>query len=144
MSERSSAYEGQQEHIRKLKAPPIEVWKNQYPGRDYTIHLEVLEFTCLCPKTGLPDFAIIRINYIPDKWCIELKSFKNYILFYRQLGIFHEHVVNKILEDFSKACRPRWVQIVGEFNVRGGIKTTISAQYKRRKKAPSSSMRGGV
>ena len=133
MSKRKSSYQGLQAHIRRLKTPPIEVWKNRYPDREYTIQLEVPEFTCLCPKTGLPDFATIRIRYIPDKWCIELKSLKDYILFYRQLGIFHEQVVNKILGDFTKACRPRWAQIIGEFKVRGGIMTTVSAEYKRSK-----------
>ena len=131
---RRSSYEGLQERIRGLKTPDIEVWKNQYPDREYTIHLEVPEFTCLCPKTGLPDFALIHIRYIPDKWCIELKSFKRYILFYRQLGIFHEHVVNRILEDFIKASRPRWAQVMGEFNIRGGIRTTVTCEYKRKKK----------
>ncbi len=131
---RRSSYEGLQEHIRGLKTPDIEVWKNQYPDREYTIHLEVPEFTCLCPKTGLPDFALIHIRYIPDKWCIELKSFKRYILFYRQLGIFHEHVVNRILEDFIKASRPRWAQVMGEFNIRGGIRTTVTCEYKRKEK----------
>ena len=126
-----SSYEGLQEGIRQLQAPEIEVWENQYPDRDYIVQLEAPEFTCLCPKTGLPDFATIRIQYKPDKWCVELKSFKYYILSYRQLGIFHEHAVNKILEDFVKACHPRWVKITGEFNMRGGIKTTISAEYKQ-------------
>lgn len=126
-----SSYEGLQEDIRQLQASQIEVWKNQYPDKDYTVHLEVPEFTCLCPKTGLPDFATIHIQYTPGKWCVELKSFKYYIFSYRELGIFHEHAVNKILEDFVKACHPRWVKITGEFNMRGGIKTTISAEYKQ-------------
>lgn len=126
-----SSYEGLQEDIRQLQASQIEVWKNQYPDKDYTVHLEVPEFTCLCPKTGLPDFATIHIQYTPGKWCVELKSFKYYIFSYRELGIFHEHAVNKILEDFVKACHPRWVKITGEFNMRGGIKTTISAEYRQ-------------
>jgi len=126
-----SSYEGLQEDIRQLQTSQIEVWKNQYPDKDYTVHLEVPEFTCLCPKTGLPDFATIHIQYTPDKRCVELKSFKYYIFSYRELGLFHEHAVNKILEDFVKACHPRWVKITGEFNMRGGIKTTISAEYKQ-------------
>ena len=84
-----------------------------------------------CPKTGLPDFAVIKIEYIPAKWCVELKSFKEYLISYRNVGVFHEHVVNKILEDFVSACGPRWVNVIGEFNVRGGIKTTVRAQYKK-------------
>ncbi|MBM3253569.1 MAG: NADPH-dependent 7-cyano-7-deazaguanine reductase QueF [Candidatus Omnitrophica bacterium] len=126
------SYEGLQESIRKLKTPEIEVWQNKYPDKNYTINLEVPEFTCICPKTGLPDFATIKIEYIPHKFCIELKSFKEYIVFYRNVGIFHEHVVNKILEDFVKACSPRFVSITGEFNVRGGIKTTVKAEYRKK------------
>ena len=129
---RLSAYEGLQHKIRNLKTPKIEVWKNQYPDKEYVINLEIPEFTCICPKTGLPDFAIIKIEYSPDKYCIELKSFKMYTIFYRNLGIFHEHLINKILEDFIKACCPRWVKILGEFNPRGGIKTTVIREYKRR------------
>lgn len=126
-----SAYEGLQKNIRNLKTPGIEVWQNQYPDREYAIILEIPEFTCICPKTGLPDFAFIRIEYSPDKCCIELKSLKMYTLFYRNLGVFHEHAVNKILDDFVKASRPRWAKIVAEFNSRGGIKTTVMREYKK-------------
>jgi len=128
-----SNYEGLQKNIKNLKTPEIEVWENQYSDKEYTITLENPEFTCVCPKTGLPDFANIAIQYKPAKLCIELKSFKMYLLFYRGIGIFHEHVTNKILEDFVKACKPRWAYIKGEFNTRGGIYTTVSAEYKRRK-----------
>ena len=131
MSRRKSGYEGLQKDIRRLKAPAIEVWQNKYPDKKYTINLEVTEFTCICPKTGLPDFATIRIEYSPDKYCIELKSFKMYTIFYRNLGIFHEHVVNKMLGDLVKACKPRWLKVTGEFNLRGGIKTTVMAEYKK-------------
>jgi len=133
MPKKRSTYEGLQEDIRKKRMPKIEVWENKYPDKDYTIDLEFAEFTCICPKTGLPDFAAIHIQYVPDRLCIELKSFKLYLVAYRQMGIFHEHVVNKILKDFVGACRPRWVKIVGEFNIRGGIKTTVSTEYKARK-----------
>lgn len=126
-----SSYEGLQDNIRRLKTPKIEVWKNQYPDKIYTITLEIPEFTCICPKTGLPDFAIIKIEYSPQEYCIELKSFKLYTIFYRNIGIFHEHVVNKILEDFVRACQPRWVKVAGIFNPRGGITTTVSREYKR-------------
>ena len=122
MPKKRSTYEGLQEDIRKKRMPKIEVWENKYPDKDYTIDLGFPEFTCICPKTGLPDFAAIHIQYVPDRLCIELKSFKLYLVAYRQMGIFHEHVVNKILEDFVRACRPRWVKIVGEFNIRGGYK----------------------
>jgi 7-cyano-7-deazaguanine reductase len=126
-----SPYEELQENIKGLKTPQIEVWKNQYQDKLYTIVLEIPEFTCICPKTGLPDFANIKIEYSPDKYCIELKSFKMYTIFYRNLGIFHENVINKILEDFVKACQPRWVKITGEFNPRGGIKTMVTREYKK-------------
>ena len=124
-----SAYEGLQEKVRSIKAPAIETWKNQYPDRDYTIQIDIPEFTCICPKTGLPDFATIVIRYIPDRLCIELKSLKYYTIFYRDIGIFNEHVVNRMLDDFVKSCKPRWAEIVGEFNARGGIKTTVAAEY---------------
>lgn len=125
-------YEGLQENIRSLKTPKIDIWKNKYPDKDYIVNLEIPEFTCICPKTGLPDFATIRIEYTPDKYCVELKSLKYYINFYRNVGIFHEHVVNKIMEDLVKACKPRWIKVSGEFNVRGGIKTTVTVEYKKK------------
>ncbi len=133
MSQTAASYQNLQKHIRRLKTPLIEVWKNQYPDKDYLVNLDFSEFSCLCPSTGLPDFAVIHIEYLPDKWCVELKSFKMYLLFYRNLGIFHEHVVNKILEDFVRACRPKRVKVTGEFNIRGGIKTTVTAEYKKRR-----------
>ena len=125
-----SLYEGLQNKVRLLKTPVLETWKNQYPDRSYVIKIDIPEFTCICPKTGLPDFADITIRYIPDKLCIELKSLKYYTIFYRDVGIFNENVVNKILDDAVKACSPRWMEIMGEFNARGGIKTTVSAEYK--------------
>jgi 7-cyano-7-deazaguanine reductase len=124
-----SRYEGLQRNIRKLATPRIDVWENQYKDKDYTITMDVPEFTCICPKTGLPDFADIKIEYSPDRYCIELKSFKMYTIFYRDVGIFHEHVVNKILEDFVRAAKPRRVKITGIFNNRGGIQTTVAAEY---------------
>src|SRR3989338_9299046 len=98
MKTKKISYEGLQEKIRRLKTPAIDVWKNQYPERRYVITIDIPEFTCICPKTGLPDFANITIRYIPDKWCIELKSLKYYTIFYRDIGIFNEHVVNKRLD----------------------------------------------
>ena len=131
-TKKKSSYEELQENIRKLKTLKIDVWRNQYPDKEYMVSMEALEFTCICPKTGLPDFAKIKIEYIPNKVCIELKSFKLYLNFYRNLGIFHEHVTNRILDDFVAACKPRFVRIEGQFNIRGGIQTTISAMYKER------------
>jgi 7-cyano-7-deazaguanine reductase len=133
MRKQSSQYEGLQGKVRTLKTPAIEVWRNQYADKAYTIHLDVPEFTCICPKTGLPDFARIVIQYCPGQNCVELKSFKYYINQYRSIGIFHEHVINRILEDFVRACKPRWVHIRGEFNSRGGIQTTVECAYGRKK-----------
>ena len=126
------SYDGLQNDIREMKTPSIETWKNEYSDKDYTIEVTTPEFTTICPKTGLPDFGTIQIAYIPDEQCVELKSLKEYFLFYRDIGIFHEHVVNKILEDFVAACNPRRVEIVGDFHVRGGIKTVIRANYERK------------
>ncbi len=127
----NKSYDGLQSDIREMKTPSIETWKNEYSDKDYTIEVTTPEFTAICPKTGLPDFGTIQIAYIPDEQCVELKSLKEYFLFYRDVGIFHEHVVNKILEDFVAACNPRSVEIVGDFHVRGGIKTVIRANYER-------------
>ncbi len=124
-----SSYSDKQDHIRDLKLPEIETWKNEYPEKEYTITSTTSEFTCVCPKTGLPDFATLTISYMPNKDCIELKSFKEYLLAYRDLGIFHEHVVNKLLTDLVKACQPRQMKITGVFNNRGGITTTVEANY---------------
>jgi len=132
MTEQCSSYEGLQRHIRDLQTPQIEVWENQYADREYEVDLEIPEFTCICPKTGLPDFALIRIQYAPDQHCLELKSLKLYTVFYRDVGVFHEHLVNKLLDDCVKACHPRWMNIQVVMNLRGGITTTVSAQYRRK------------
>ncbi|MDD2752028.1 MAG: preQ(1) synthase [Candidatus Omnitrophica bacterium] len=131
MKGRRSTYEGLQEKIRGLKLPKIETFKNQYPDKEYAINIEIPEFTCICPKTGLPDFALIKIEYSPEKFCVELKSLKMYMIFFRNLGIFHENVVNKIIDDFVQAVKPRWAKVSGEFNPRGGIKTTVTREYMR-------------
>lgn len=125
----SRSYDGLQDSIRQLETPEIETWTNEYNDRDYTIDITNLEFTAVCPKTGLPDFATIRVTYVPDERCVELKSLKEYFLSFRDVGIFHEHVVNKVLDDFVAACRPRKVEVVGEFNIRGGLKTVVRASY---------------
>lgn len=127
---KKETYQGLQRNIRKMRLPVIETWENEYPEKDYTINLEVPEFTCLCPKTSLPDFACIYIEYIPNKRCIELKSFKEYMTAYRGLGIFHEHAVNRILDDIKRSARPRYLKVRGVFNPRGGITTTVCCEYK--------------
>ena len=110
--------------------PAIECWPNQFPN--YTITIKIPEYTAVCPKTGLPDFGILILRYQPDKLCVEMKSFKEYVLQYRQVGIFYENAVNRILADFVAACKPVWAEIEGEFTPRGGISTTVNARYERR------------
>lgn len=124
-----SSYEGLQSHVRALQLPELETWENQYPDRKYWIRIEIPELTCICPKTGLPDFATITINYSPQKDCVELKSLKLYIVAFRNVGIFHEHVVNRILDDFVRAVKPRAVEIQGTFGARGGIVTSVGAKW---------------
>ena len=125
----SRRYDGLQERFRQLKTPKIDTWKNEYSDRSYTIEITNLEFTAVCPKTGLPDFGRIGITYIPDLQCVELKSLKEYFLFFRDVGVFHEHIVNKVLDDFVSACCPRKTDVVGYFNIRGGLRTVVRASY---------------
>lgn len=108
----------------------IETFTNPRPGRDYEIAMECPEFTCICPRTGQPDFATIRITYVPDQICVELKSLKLYLWSYRNEGTFHEAVINRILDDLVEACRPSRMAVTGDFNVRGGIHTTVTASYR--------------
>ncbi len=131
MKVNKSSYEGLQKNIRVMKTPKIETWVNQYSDKEYVIMIEIPEFTCICPKTGLPDFAFIKIEYSPDKLCVELKSLKMYTIFFRDIGIFHEHLANKMMDDFVNTCKPRWVKMISEFNPRGGIKTTVVREYRR-------------
>ena len=110
--------------------PPLETWPNQFSG--YEITTTIPEFTSICPKTGLPDFGTIIIRYVPDRRCVELKSLKLYILGYRNLGIFYENAVNRMLRDIVQCCRPVSATVTGEFNVRGGMKSVIEARYQRK------------
>ena len=112
----------------------LEIFKNPNPRRDYEIDLECPEFTCLCPKTGQPDFAIVRIRYTPDEFCVELKSLKLYLWSYRNEGAFHEAVTNKILDDLVRAVKPRRMSVEADFYVRGGIHTVVTATYSKKKK----------
>lgn len=107
----------------------LEVFPNPNVERDYQIHCECPEFTCLCPRTGQPDFATIHVRYVPDKKCFELKSLKNYLWSYRNEGAFHEKVTNQILNDLVLAVAPRWMEVEAIFNVRGGINTTVTAAH---------------
>ncbi len=107
----------------------LETFPNPYPGRDFDIAISCPEWTAVCPKTGQPDFGTIRITYTPDERCVELKSLKLYMFSYRNQGIFHEAVTNKILEDLVAALEPRKMEVVGDFNVRGGITTVVTVRY---------------
>ena len=118
------------EHARagiKTKLPKLETWPNQFPG--YVITTRYPEYTSVCPKTGLPDYGTLTIEYMPRKLCIELKALKMYLLAYRSLGIFYENVVNRILRDIVKACEPVSLKVTGDFTARGGMQSVIEAQY---------------
>jgi len=108
----------------------LETFPNPQPERDYTIRIHTPEFTCLCPKTGQPDFATFTLEYVADKACIELKSLKMYMWSFRNEGAFHEAVTNQILSDMVKACSPRFMRLTGEFNVRGGIYTSVIIEHR--------------
>lgn len=108
----------------------FEVFDNPSPGRDYTIHIDVPEFTCLCPMTGQPDFATLHLAYVPDRLCVELKSLKLYMWSYRDEGAFHEAVTNRILDDLVTALQPRFARLTARFNVRGGLYTDVVVEHR--------------
>jgi 7-cyano-7-deazaguanine reductase len=114
-----------------MSSATIETFPNPRPGRDFEIAIDCPEFTSMCPKTGLPDFGTIHIRYVPDDRCIELKALKYYLLEFRNKGIFYESVTNQILDDLVAVCAPRRMTVVGEFTPRGGIKTTVTAEYEK-------------
>jgi 7-cyano-7-deazaguanine reductase len=122
---RTSGKYGQDEIARNQ----LEPWPNAHPERDYVVHFEIPEFTCLCPRSGYPDFATMVIDYVPGPSVVELKSLKLYINAFRDRGISHEGVTNEILDDLVRVLSPRWMRVVGEFNVRGNIKTTIFTEH---------------
>ncbi|MGD8710412.1 MAG: preQ(1) synthase, partial [Ectothiorhodospiraceae bacterium] len=109
----------------------LEAFPNPNPERDYTLHIRVPEFTCLCPKTGQPDFGTILIDYVPDERCVELKALKQYMWSFRDEGAFHEAVTNEMLNDLVGALAPRFMRVTAEFNVRGGIYTTVVAEHRK-------------
>jgi 7-cyano-7-deazaguanine reductase len=109
----------------------LETFPNPSPGRDYAIHMQIPEFTCLCPKTGQPDFATLLLDYVPDQSCVELKSLKLYIWSFRNEGAFHEAVTNRILDDLAQATAPRFMRLTAKFFVRGGIFTTVVAEHRK-------------
>jgi len=110
----------------------LETFPNPNAERDYLIRMRLPEFTCLCPRTGQPDFAVLRLEYVPDKLCVELKSLKLYIWSYRNEGAFHEAVTNRILDDLARATRPRFMRLTAKFHVRGGIYTTVVAEQRKK------------
>ena len=114
-----------------MPRPTIETFPNPRPERDCEIQILCPEFTSVCPMTGLPDFVEIRIHYVPDARCVELKSLKYYMVEFRNKGIFYEHVTNQILDDLVATLQPRTMKVVGDFSVRGGIKTIVTAEYKK-------------
>ena len=110
----------------------LQTFPNPAPERDYRIHMEIPEFTCLCPMTGPPDFATLILDYVADRRCVELKSLKLYIWSFRDQGAFHEAVTNRILDDLARATRPRYMRLEARFNVRGGIHTSVIAEHRKR------------
>ncbi|MEN8762552.1 MAG: preQ(1) synthase [Thiogranum sp.] len=108
----------------------LETFDNPQPGRDYTVRIRIPEFTCLCPKTGQPDFAVLNLEYVPDQRCVELKSLKLYIWSFRDQGAFHEDVTNRMLDELVAVCQPRFMRLTADFNVRGGIYTTVVAEHR--------------
>ena len=118
----------------------LETFANPEPGRDYTIRMRIPEFTCLCPKTGQPDFATLHLEYVPDRKCVELKSLKLYVWSFRNEGAFHEAVTNRILDDLVRLTQPRFMRLTADFNVRGGIFTTVVAEHRKPGWVPASSV----
>ena len=115
-----------------MASPTLETFPNPRPGRDYEIEIRCPEFTSVCPKTGLPDFGEILIAYVPDARCLELKALKYYMVEFRNQGIFYEAVTNQILDDLVASCQPRRMVVVGDFSLRGGLKTTVTVKYEKK------------
>ena len=115
----------------RLSNAVLETFPNPEPGRDYKIRMRIPEFTCLCPKTGQPDFATLHLEYVPDRKCVELKSLKLYVWSFRNEGAFHEAVTNRILDDLVRLMQPRFIRLTADFNVRGGIFTTVVAEHRK-------------
>ena len=117
--------------VEKMNLYPLDTFDYEYPGREIHVNFTIPEFTAICPFSDFPDFATIKLDYVPNEKCVELKSLKLYINSFRDIKIFHEHVINKIMEDFVRACDPLSVEIEGDFNIRGNVKTVVRASYKR-------------
>ena len=115
-----------------IDATVLDVFPYEYAGNDLIIDIETDEFTAVCPWSGLPDYGTIRINYIPNRMCIELRSLKYYLLSYRSVGIYQEHVVNRVLIDLVRCCKPKWMQVSADYNIRGGVHTVTSVEWGKR------------
>ncbi|MBI4547670.1 MAG: NADPH-dependent 7-cyano-7-deazaguanine reductase QueF [Ignavibacteriae bacterium] len=122
------------ERVERIDVDVLETFLYEYPGKDVIINIGTNEFTAVCPYSGLPDFATLKVNYIPKKHIIELRSFKYYLLSYRNVGIYQEHAVNRILEDLVKCCKPKWMQVIADYNIRGGIHTVASVEWGKKRK----------
>jgi 7-cyano-7-deazaguanine reductase len=122
--------------IETIDKKVLDTFPYEYSSKDLIINIDTDEFTSVCPFSGLPDFATIKINYIPAKLCIELRSLKYYLISYRNVGIYQEHVANKILEDLVKCCKPKWMQVVTDYKVRGGVHTVASVEYGKKNSQP--------
>jgi len=133
----SKQFQGEKYGEKAIREAELEAWENPQKERDYTISLTIPEFTCLCPRSGFPDFALFRVNYIPDLKIVELKSLKLYINKYRNVPISHEAAVNKVLDDLVELLDPRWIEVSADFNVRGNIKSVITATFSKEGKQHS-------
>ena len=118
--------------MNEIDVDVLDTFPYEYPGQEVLINIDMNEFTAVCPFSGLPDFATIKVNYIPGKLIIELRSFKYYLLSYRDVGIYQEHAVNRILQDLVRCCKPKWMQVIADYNIRGGVHTVASVEYGRR------------
>jgi 7-cyano-7-deazaguanine reductase len=120
------------EKLDEIDVDVLETFPYEYPGKDVDVEIDTDEFTAVCPYSGLPDFATIRVRYVPGKLLIELRSYKYYLLSYRSVGIYQEHVVNRILEDLVRCCRPKWMQVIADYRIRGGVHTVASVEWGKR------------
>src|SRR5436190_20199201 len=126
--------------MRSRPSKRLQTFPNPAPGRDYRIHMEIPEFTCVCPMTGQPDFATLHLEYVPDRTCVELKSLKLYVWSFRNEGAFHEAVTNRMVDDLVRLMQPRFIRLTADFNVRGGIFTTVVAEHRRPGWAPATTV----
>jgi 7-cyano-7-deazaguanine reductase len=122
------------ENVSSIDVAALETFPYEYPGKDITISIDTDEFTAVCPWSGLPDFGTIRVDYVPGRVLIELRSFKYYLLSYRNVGIYQEHAVNRILEDLVRCAKPKWMKVTADYRIRGGVHTVASREYRQKKK----------